>query len=105
MKRIFCICLSVFFLLTGCQSSDEEVYQNLIEQTTAGQQEQTEQPEPNGALFGTLRVSTYYDEEIKKRAQEFEQLHPGCRLRSQLRSRTVRSGRAGKSICSEPRWR
>lgn len=80
MKRIFCICLSVFFLLTGCQSSDEEVYQNLIEQTTAGQQEQTEQPEPNGALFGTLRVSTYYDEEIKKRAQEFEQLHPGVQI-------------------------
>lgn len=80
MKRIFCICLSVFFLLTGCQSSDEEVYQNLIEQTTAGQQEQTEQPEPNSALSGTLRVSTYYDEEIKKRAQEFEQLHPGVQI-------------------------
>lgn len=80
MKRIFCICLSVFFLLTGCRSSDEKVYQNLIEQTIDGQQEQAEQPDQNDALSGTLQVSTYYDEEIKKRAQEFEQLHPGVQI-------------------------
>ena len=90
MKRFLCLCqafcIVALCLLTGCQSNDTELYEQLTNQAASEQtSEQTSgqdaAPSPQEKpLSGTLRVSTYYDAEISGRAQEFEQLHPEVQI-------------------------
>lgn len=115
MKRFLCFCqafcIVALCLLTGCQSNDTELYEQLTNQVASEQtSEQTSgqdaAPSPQDKpLSGTLRVSTYYDEEIRERAESLSSCIPKYRLRSRLPSRAVRSGRAGRTICSALRWK
>ena len=96
MKRFVCLCLAVLCLLTGCQSNDTEIYEQLTkpsasEQTSGQDAAAAPQDKP---LSGTLRVSTYYDEEIRERAQEFEQLHPEVQIEVSV---AQQSGSVGES--------
>lgn len=96
MKRFVCLCLAVLCLLTGCQSNDTEIYEQLTkppasEQTSGQDAAAAPQDKP---LSGTLRVSTYYDEEMKERAQEFEQLHPEVQIEVSV---AQQSGSVGES--------
>ncbi len=90
MKRFLCLCQAfcvvALCLLTGCQSNDTELYEQLTNQAASEQtSEQTSGQDAASSpqekpLSGTLRVSTYYDEEISARAQEFEQLYPEVQI-------------------------
>lgn len=90
MKRFLCLCqafcIVALCLLTGCQSNDTELYEQLTNQAASEQTpEQTSGQDAAASpqdkpLSGTLRVSTYYDEEIRERAEEFEQLHPEVQI-------------------------
>ena len=90
MKRFLCLCqafcIVALCLLSGCQSNDTELYEQLTNQAASEQTpEQTSgqdaAPSPQEKPWsGTLRVSTYYDEEIRERAEEFEQLHPEVQI-------------------------
>lgn len=96
MKRFVCLCLAVLCLLTGCQSNDTEIYEQLTKPPASEQtsgQDAAAAPQ-NKPLSGTLRVSTYYDEEIRERAQEFEQLHPEVQIEVSV---AQQSGSVGES--------
>ena len=90
MKRFLCLCqafcIVALCLLTGCQSNDTELYEQLTKQAASEQTpEQTSRQDAAASsqdklLSGRLRVSTYYDEEISARAQEFEQLYPEVQI-------------------------
>jgi len=104
VKRFLCFCqafcIVALCLLTGCQSNDTELYEQLTNQVASEQtSEQTSgqdaAPSPQDKpLSGTLRVSTYYDEEIRERAEEFEQLHPEVQIEVSV---AQQSGSVGES--------
>lgn len=104
MKRFLCLCQAfcvvALCLLTGCQSNDTELYEQLTNQAASEQtSEQTSGQDAASSpqekpLSGTLRVSTYYDEEIRERAEEFEQLHPEVQIDVSI---AQQSGSVGES--------
>ena len=104
MKRFLCLCqafcIVALCLLTGCQSNDTELYEQLTNQAASEQtSEQTSGQDAASSpqekpLSGTLRVSTYYDEEIRERAEEFEQLHPEVQIEVSV---AQQSGSVGES--------
>ncbi len=104
MKRFLCLCqafcIVALCLLTGCQSNDTELYEQLTNQAASEQtSEQTSRQDAAASsqdkpLSGTLRVSTYYDEEIRERAEEFEQLYPEVQIEVSV---AQQSGSVGES--------
>lgn len=115
MKRFLCLCQAfcvvALCLLTGCQSNDTKLYDQLTNQAASEQtSEQTSGQDVAASsqdkpLSGTLRVSTYYDEELVHAPKSLSSCIPKYRLRSRLPSRALRSERAGRTISSAPQWR
>lgn len=89
MKKIIGILLSFSILLSGCADKSNDTYnevQNSIADNPPVSIPQTDRSEEatKKDLSGTLSISTYYDTQMLKRAEEFMAIYPNVQIEIKL---------------------